>query len=90
MTGATFRQIDNWCSGGVFGEKFQKPGSGTRRRFRWSEVFETAVLKRVSDASVVLNASGTSGSVAVYALIVKALRGETVDGYAVTRTEISM
>lgn len=89
LTGATFRQIDHWCSGGVFGDQHQKPGSGTRRRFAIHEVFEATVLMRLSDALCKMSASRTAGSVVLYANVVNALRGKRIESFTVTYTEIS-
>lgn len=80
MTGATYRQLDHWCRGGVFGEKFQDPGSGTKRRYEARDIFHVAVVTRLAETMHALQPDmTTSGSRKVYVDVVRMLRGETVE-----------
>ena len=80
MTGATYRQLDNWCSGGVFGDRVQKPGSGTKRRFTQHEVLHVAIVHRIAATLQALNPGAIkAGSVQLYAMITRVLRGELPD-----------
>lgn len=91
MIGATDRQLDYWCSGGVFGDHHKQLGSGQRRRFTAREVLEVAIVNRIADTMHALNAGlTTSGSREMYVDVVRSIRGETVEGVTTTNVEISI
>ena len=92
MTGATYRQLDHWCRHGVFGEDYQNPGSGQRRRFNAADILAVAIITRLSTTLRLLTKDdgGRAGSAALYADVVSALRGETIDGVVITNVELSI
>lgn len=91
MTGATYRQLDYWCSGGIFGDHHKQPGTGQRRKFAAHELLPIAVVARVAETLHALNTGRTvGGSRELCADVVKALSGGTVEGVVVTRTELTI
>jgi hypothetical protein len=63
LTGATYRQLDYWCSQGLFGEDLMLLGSGMKRRFDRTTLFHVAVVVRVAQALESLTQSKFRGSV---------------------------